>query len=315
MIKTEMLRVFVEVARARNLSTAAEALGRAPSAISMTLKQLEEHLGKPLFETERKSRLTPLGAFVLELAEREISHVDRTRAALADFANAKIGDVRIACVPSFSVTLLPSLVAAFAKTHPGVRLDIRDLDSGAILRELERERIDVGIVSSAQPNPRLHRAQLATDQFGIFLREDHPLAARERICWREIADLALIANPLCDRLDVPPLQGALASARLRARNTTTLLALVAAGLGITVLPALVCRDAPASVVFRPLVEPELARSIDMLWRAGDTPSPAASAFIRFTTEWVPSDLGRGLAPMARPTSSSHTAAAPFDRKL
>ena len=175
MIKTEMLRVFVEVARARNLSTAADALGRAPSAISMTLKQLEEHLGKPLFETERKSRLTPLGAFVLELAEREIAHVGRTRAALADFANARIGDARIACVPSFSVTLLPSLAAAFAEVHPGVRLDIRDLDSGAILRELERERIDIGIVSSAQPNPRLHRTRWQRDEFGIFLREDHPL--------------------------------------------------------------------------------------------------------------------------------------------
>ncbi len=289
MIKTEMLRVFVQVARARNLSTAAEALGRAPSAVSMTLKQLEEHLGKPLFETERKSRLTPLGAFVLELAEREIAHVDRTRAALADFANARIGDARIACVPSFSVTLLPGLVAAFAKVHPGVRLDIRDLDSGAILRELERERIDVGIVSSAQPNPNLHRTQLTTDAFGLFLRDDHPLAARDRVSWREIGDLALIANPLCDRLDEPGLQVALAAARLRARNTTTLLALVAAGLGVTVLPALVCRDAPPKVVFRPLVHPELTRSMDMLWRVGDTPSPAAAAFIRFTPDWVSSE--------------------------
>lgn len=290
MIKTEMLRVFVEVARARNLSTAAEALGRAPSALSMTLKQLEENLGEPLFETERKSRLTPLGAFVLELAEREISHVGRTRTALADFASGRIGDVRIACVPSFSVSLLPRLAADFSRWVPGVRLDIRDLDSGAILHELECERVDVGVVSSARPSPSLNHAALATDSYGLFLLRDHPLCAKQRLTWADLIGLDMIDTPLCDRLDVPALQVALASARIRARNTTTLLAFVRAGLGAMVLPELVCRDAPSEVVFRKLHEPELTRSIDLLWRAVDTPAPAAAAFIRFTKEWMATEI-------------------------
>ena len=90
MIKTEMLRVFVEVARAGNLVTAAEALGRAPSAVSMTLKQLEAHLGQPLFESERKSRLTALGAYAFEMANRELTHFDRTIAALTGFRGGPV---------------------------------------------------------------------------------------------------------------------------------------------------------------------------------------------------------------------------------
>jgi len=93
-IKIEMLRTFAEVARTGSLAAAAQALGRTPSAVSMTLKQLEANLGAPLFETERKTRLTALGRQALALASRELDHFDRTLVALGDFAAGRIGEVR-----------------------------------------------------------------------------------------------------------------------------------------------------------------------------------------------------------------------------
>ena len=284
MIKIEMLRVFVEVARAGNLVSAADVLGRAPSAVSMTLKQLEAHLGQPLFESERKSHLTALGAYVLEMANRELAHFDRTITALTDFAGARSGEVRLAVVPSFAATILPNLVLEFTAASPNVRLDIHDMDSALIRRELDRERIDLGIVSDARESSDVRLTQLASDRFGVVMRSDSPFAKRKKASWQTLAEVDLIANPLCERIDEPRLRAALESARLRVHNTTTLLAMVRAGLGVTVLPELVCRQADAEIAFRALDNPAAARRIDLISRARDTPSPATASFAAFVIE-------------------------------
>ncbi len=292
MIKTEMLRVFVEVARAGNLVSAAETLGRAPSAVSMTLKQLEAHLGQPLFESERKSRLTALGSYVLEMSNRELAHFDRTITALTDFASARRGEVRIAVVPSVAMTLLPELILEFTAASPNVRLDIRDMDSASIQRELDREGIDLGIVSDARQTAEIRMVELASDHFGVVMRADHPLAERKKVTWRALAEAELIANPLCERIDAPGLHGALERARLRVHNTTTLLTMVRAGLGVTLLPELVCRQADSQISFRELASPVAPRRIDLISRARDTPSPATASF----AEFMIARLTRGKEP-------------------
>lgn len=276
-----MLRVFVEVARAGNLVSAAEILGRAPSAVSMTLKQLEAHLGQPLFESERKSRLTALGAYTLEMANRELAHFDRTVAALTDFASARAGEVRLAVVPSFAMSVLPRLVLEFTAASPNVRLDIHDMDSASILRELDRERIDLGIISDARQSSEIRQVRLASDPYGVIMRADDRLAKSGRISWQEIDSADLIANPLCEHITAPELQAALSRARLRVHNTTTLLAMVRAGLGITVLPKLVCRHPDPEIAFREFADPIAPRRVDLISRARDTPSPATTAFAEF----------------------------------
>jgi len=281
MIKIEMLRAFAEVARSGSLAAAAQALGRTPSALSMTLKQLEEHLGAPLFETERKNRLTALGRYTLEMATRELGHFDRTLAALADFAEGRAGEVRVAAVPSYATAVLPGLAGAFLAAHPGVRLDIHDLDSASILAALAGEQIDLGIASDTPPDPDFRREPLGKDAFGVVLRRDDPLAAQRRIAWSELAQGRFLSNPLCERIAVPGVGAALAAARLRVHNTTTLLAMVRAGNGVTVLPELVIRHGAPDIAFVPLEEPVPMRALHLVRRVRDTPNPAAAAFAAF----------------------------------
>ena len=114
-IKIEMLRCFREVARSGNLTDAAQVLKRTPSAVSMMLKQFESHLGEPLFETDRKNKLTALGVFVLEQAERELLHFDNTVRVIESYANASHGHVRIATVP-------PNAFCFFSLTGFGTEL-------------------------------------------------------------------------------------------------------------------------------------------------------------------------------------------------
>lgn len=278
MIKTETLRTFAEVARQKNLVRAAEALGRTPSAVSMALKSLEEHLGQPLFEGERKSRLTALGAFALDAAERELAHHDRTVAALEDFAAGRSGEVRLAAVPSVATLVLPSVALDFAGRHPAVRLELRDLDSASILRELDRSRIDLGVVSDAPEAPDINRSTLGSDRYGAVVVAGSPLAGTARLTWRALADQPLLASPLAERVTLPELRAPLAAARLRVHNTSTLLAMVEAGLGLTVLPELVTRQSGRRIAFVPLEEPPIHRQLHLVRRRHETQAPATQAF-------------------------------------
>lgn len=285
MIKTEMLRAFARVAQAGSLAAGARALGRTPSAVSMTLKSLEEHLGQPLFETERKNRLTAFGTFALELATRELEHFGRTVKALEDAAGARTGEVRIAAVPSYASANLPEIAVGFQRIHPNIRLDIRDMDTASILRELERERIDLGIVSDAPHRAALTRVRLGADAFGLVTRADDPLARRDRLRWSELGGVKLLTNPLCERIEAPGLQSAISGARLRVHNTTTLLSMVRAGLGVTVLPELVVRSGVPGLALIRIVEPVVLRELHLLARGRDTPSPATAAFADFVADW------------------------------
>ena len=101
-IKIEMLKCFAAVAQHGSLSDAADALGRTPSAVSMMLKQFEDHIGAPLFETARKSRLTPLGAMILEEARRGIRQFDNTASVIEGLGRSEFGFLRLAVTPSIA---------------------------------------------------------------------------------------------------------------------------------------------------------------------------------------------------------------------
>lgn len=279
-IKIEMLRCFAAVARSGNLADAAESLGRTPSAISMMLKQFETHLGASLFESERKSRLTALGRYALGEAMRELDHFERTVTSIESFARSDSGFVRVAAVPSVAEAILPEVARGFLRDRPGVRIDIRDMDSVAVLRELERERVDFGLATGVGARPDIDREALFSDAFGVVCRADHPLADDHLpLNWNALAAWPFIANGLCGHIADEGFQRVFAASQLIVRSTTSLLALVRAGVGVTVLPRLVVQSAERELVFLPVADTDARRRIDILSRAHAGLSPAAQSFI------------------------------------
>ncbi|MEZ5933301.1 MAG: LysR family transcriptional regulator [Alphaproteobacteria bacterium] len=278
-IKIDMLRCFAVVAESGNLADAADRLGRTPSAVSMMLKQFEEHLGAPLFESERKSRLTALGAFALDQATRELDHFSRTVTALEHFSRAEAGFVRVAAVPSVAEAILPEVVRDFLHDHPGVHIDIRDMDSAGVLRELDKERVDLGFASAAGVGAEIVREELFSDAFGVVCRPDHPLVRAARpIAWSDLESRFFIGNGICRHIADEQFQKIFSGSRLMVRNTTSLLAMVRAGIGITVLPRLAVDPAEDRLTFLTVADPTARRRIDVLRRRHLTPTPAAAQF-------------------------------------
>jgi len=283
-IKLEMLRCFTVVASTGSLAAAAEILGRTPSAISMMLAQFEAHLEAPLFEGERKSRLSPFGRLTLAEAERAITAFDGSVAAIGRHVRSTSGTVRIAAVPSVSITLLPQAIARFRRERPDVRLEISDVDSAAVRRRIEADEADLGL-ASGPIGASLKSEILFTDALGIVCRPDHPVALRGgRIGWDDLARGPFLANPLSALVDHPRVQALVEASHLVARNTTTLLAFVRLGLGATILPERIVDTVAVDLRFFRPMDPPAERPVQLLQQRNSRLTPAAEVFRRCLVE-------------------------------
>lgn len=287
-MKLEMLRVFRTVAEAGTLAAAARELHRTPSAISMTLAQLADDIGAPLFETDRKSRLTPLGQLVLEESRRATDVFDQSTQAIRRHAISTAGIVRIASVPSATVSLLPEVIEVFRKTHPDVRIEISDADTPAVRRRVKRDEADIGIVS-ARPDEVSEGELILCDDLGIVCMEDGPthrahMAADGSSGWDLLAHEPLIANPLCRLVDDPLIEKLMAGSTLEARNTTAILSFVRRGFGVSILPFEAVKSQPDGVEFFVPLCPATRRELKKIRHQPVFQSAAIETFWRLLGE-------------------------------
>lgn len=287
-IKIEMLRSFAIVAQTGSLAEAATQLARTPSAISMTLKQLEDQLGQRLFESDRKNRLTALGEYVLEQAQAELRQFDNTIRAIETFARTPKGLIRIAAVPSVAGLVFPKAVSQFAKTNPSISIELRDMDSTGVLNALSRGLVDIGIATSTGQLQDVHQQVLFSDAFGLVSARDHPLARRQEAPnFAEISKHQFVLNELCASITSPAFQEVLSGTRISAQNTLSLISMVRAGNWITVLPSSVVHIDPRQLSFRKIEGLQEKRRVDLLYRKAKQTPEYLAAFIDLLvkTDW------------------------------
>ena len=166
-LKIAMLRYICTVAQTGNLIEAADCIGRTQSARSINLKQLEDHLGKNLFEGERKSRLSPLGEQVYDLALEQVRHFDQTVQNIETAARAEQGLIRIVSVPSVAALIFPPLLEHMTRQFPGLHVELRDTDTQQVLDAIVRDQADIGIASGHHTLNGIRTAPLFEDAFGL----------------------------------------------------------------------------------------------------------------------------------------------------
>ncbi len=276
----EMLRCFTKVAQHGSLSDAADALSRTPSAVSMMLKQFEDHVGFQLFETARKSKLTPIGDLIYEEARREVAHFENTVTVIEGLSKSELGYLRLAVTPSIATAILPTVISRFCKMYPKVQIDIRDMDSASITGDLERERADIGI-GTLPIIDGMNQIELFTDPFGVVCRKDHPLAQNwDVLSWQDVQRHVLIANGLCKLITDPDFTTMLGMSRLMVHNTASLIGLVREGVGITVLPRLTVAGSQDDLAFLPLKDATARRTVNLVSQPQNLLMPAAREFLK-----------------------------------
>ncbi|MEM7733479.1 MAG: LysR family transcriptional regulator [Pseudomonadota bacterium] len=277
-IKIEMLRCFRAVADTGSLAEAATSLGRTPSAVSMMLRQFEEHIGAPLFETGRKSHLTPLGQLIRQEATRELAHFERTVAAIEGLAKAEQGHVRLVATPSVVQVVLPPILRSFMARHPEVQIDLRDADSIAVEEDLRNERVDIGLASIG-PVAGYERQKLLSDPFGVICPAAHPLAGEKRLTWDALRDQTFIAHGLCPLIEDEAFQPILENATLMMHSTGSILNLVRAGVGLTILPRLAMLPQSGDLAFVPLNTTPASRDVFLFTPEANRQTPATQAMV------------------------------------
>jgi len=278
MIKLEYMRQFLAVSRYNSLSEAAKFLHRSPSAVSLTLKLIEEQTGQKLFEGERKQVLTPFGDFFHECSMRAVTEHEKAVDDIERYASGKTGHVRVASVPSVATHLMPLVINELYKTRPNIQVDLRDIDSYSIARTVSEGSSDFGIASLSPNSVNLKSELLTEEPFICLMPKDHPLEKSNTLNIDDLMQHPFISNDLLELSNHADIQQLVSAAHLKIRNVSSLLAFVESGFGITLLPRMASSLAP-NLIVKPLKDSSLTRQLFLLKPASRSLSSATTEFI------------------------------------
>ena len=297
------MRAFVALAKTGNFTLAAQYMHVTQSALSGLIKELEQTLDARVVDrSTRRITLTEIGRELYPLFSQMIDDLDGALANVADHTQLRKGIVRIAAPQLMCCTLVPEAMAAYRALHPDI--DVRVADSpveNVIARVLSGES-DIGIGPERDPMPQLQARELFEMPFALVFPEGHPLEEAERVTWQDVARYPFIAlqGQFTERL-LADMHALLRDVPLKPANEvtfmTTALAMVSAGLGVTVcLPYAQPLARLYRLRMRPLEEPRLTRRFFVYTRAGRSLSPAAERFIDFLFPYVQAKRDMARAP-------------------
>ncbi|MGT2476567.1 LysR family transcriptional regulator [Paraburkholderia terrae] len=274
------IRYFCTVVEAGSAVLAAETLFVAPTAISMQLAQLEDHLGGELFDRSRRPmELTSLGKYFYPRAKELLSHAVRLDDETRGIASGKRGWLGVGFVRSTTFTVLPTAVRKFRESCPDVHLDLVEVLSEYQPEQLRQGRIDLGIsrfIGPFEQSGDLNYAVMLDEPFVAVIPIGHSLAGQKSVSAVELSELPFILYPKDPRSPFGlQMLTALESAGGRpivgyeAIEIHTALALVGAGLGVTLVGRSIARNNRRDVKFIPVRDIDLTTTLVMITRNGD----------------------------------------------
>jgi LysR family transcriptional regulator, hydrogen peroxide-inducible genes activator len=291
------LEYVVAVADHASFSRAAQTCGVSQPALSTQVREVEQRLGLVLFERGRSGVSIPDHARpVIDAARRAIRSVDDVVDAAADLQGELVGPVRIGVIPTMAPYLLPTLVRELRRRHPRAEAVLTEERTDDLVRRIELGELDVGLLAAPVPGDGLEVVEVATDEFHLAMPESHPYAGEGPLPTGVLSGLPvlLLEDGHCLRdqaIEACSMVGVVTGGAIQGTSLTTLCQMVAAGGGVTLLPAsaLAVEARPGSgLVTRPLRDPRPNRIVVLAWRAT---SPLAPMYRTFAEAAAPALQG------------------------
>lgn len=285
------LEVFLAVSADRSFSKAAHRLNRTQSAVSQSIKRLEDDLGERLIDrTTREGRLTDAGTLLRDYADRLMRLADEAMSAVHDLRDLKRGRVLVGANESTVHSLLP-LIARFRARHPAVHVDVRRVHARHVGAEVLSGSLDFGIVTFQPGEQGLGTVVVDTDDLVLLVPPRHPLAKRRVVHMDEVGRQDIVAHndpsPARDRvLRAYQRRHETLNIRVSLPSLDAIKRAVELGLGVAVLPR---RCALAELARKELVavqvpELKLRRSLRLVYRKTGGHSHSAAEFLRVAQE-------------------------------
>lgn len=280
---------FIEIARQRSFTRAADRLHMAQPALSQQMKNLEAELGTALFNRGRKEvQLTAAGKAFLPRAEGLITQAAAAKAVVSDVAQLRGGKLIIAAIPSVSACLLPEVIHRFSKQHDKVELRLIEDSSERVAASVESGLADIGFLQLPASKAAFTVQAIITEPFIVLVGKAHALARQKEpsVSLRQLAAESFIfykgrardtALESCRKAGFEP------HIVCESGELGTVSALVAAGLGLAVVPRLAAENLPKSIRTLAIRDPKMQRQIAAVWQKGSALSPAAAALLKLAT--------------------------------
>jgi LysR family hydrogen peroxide-inducible transcriptional activator len=296
------LLYFVKLSELKHFSKAAEACFVSQPTLSTQIKKLEDELGVQLVERSPKNiMLTPVGVEIANRARLVLSDIDQIKAVARLSGNPADGVLRLGLFPTLAPYFLPHIVPSLRRKYPNLRLQLAEEKTDDILRMLRQGELDAALLALPINEEGLEMEILFEEPFVLALPGGHPLTGKSRITMTDLegAELLLLEEGHCLRdhaLEVCSMAQARERVDFHATSLETLRQMVAADVGITLLPILSVKPpiaATGNVTIRHFEKPVPSRVIALVWRS-------SSALSSFLSELA--DCCRDLPPgLLKPT--------------
>ena len=279
------LQYFVKLSDLRHFSKAADACFVSQPTLSTQIKKLEEELGVQLVErSPKRIMLTPVGEEIAARARLVLNDIEQIRSVARRSSNPAEGTLRLGLFPTLAPYFLPHVVPRIRSTYPQLRLQLAEEKTEDLLAMLQSGKLDAALLALPINSEGLEIEVLFEEPFVLALPDNHPLASMREITLDDLkgAELLLLEEGHCLRdhaLEVCTLAEAHERVDFHATSMETLRQMVAADVGITLMPLLSVKPPIAAtkhVVLRPFVPPAPSRTVALVWRS----SSALSAFLR-----------------------------------
>lgn len=284
-MELDTIRSFLAVADGSTVTDVAERSHRTQPAVSRALARLEREVGSQLFQRAgRGLTLTPAGRELVEHARHMVEAYDRGTRALQEITAPDGGFVPVAFLHTLGTWLVPELIKSFRTERPQVRFDLRQHGDAGLVEDLLGGVVDLAITGDRPEHPQLESRRLLREPLRLVVPPDHRLARRRSVRLRDVAaetfiilkpgfSLRTVTEELCARAGFSPVIG------FEGEEVETLRGLVAAGLGVALLPEPHSVGAPAAPHLR-VTDPGSSREIGLAWIRDHRLPPASEHFRR-----------------------------------
>lgn len=296
------IRYILTVAETRHFGRAAERCFVSQPTLSGQIKKLEEELGVTIFErTNRSVDITPIGEAILTHARLLLEQADAIQQVAQAHQDPLAGPLRVGAIPTLSPYLMPLILVPLKQRYPQLKLVLSEEITDSLLRRLHQHELDAVLMATPAEDPELEQIPLFDEPFWLAHPRKHFLYDKDEISAEDLSEIELLllseghclthqVMNVC-HLTERPHQGEMAD--LRAASLETLLQLVGAGFGCTLVPALAIRGGwmtDSGIIARKLDLPEAHRRISLVFRRSFPRRPALRAFAEVIREHLPNTV-------------------------
>jgi DNA-binding transcriptional LysR family regulator len=284
LMEMHQVRYFLAAAKALSFTRAAEICHVSQPALTTAIKKLEAQLGSPLFHREgRQIALTEFGRRMQPHLSQIVEQERAAETVAKDFRLLNQVPIRFGVMSTIGPMRLAALMAAFEQNSPGIEIAVRDGAPEALAAQLDADELDMAILNPLDGLGENYRAEpLYTERYVVLLPPKHPLSTRNALALRDLSGQPYVDRLACEMremvMGVCEDMGVKLYARFRSEREDFVQAMVMANIGFAFMPEYSVTH-PDSVR-RPLVDPEIKRTISLITVPGRKHSPAVAAFIR-----------------------------------